>query len=948
MSTILESTKDYIKNTENLKLAHLVALELPGSSGAFIYFTDYFRDVTYKGNKYTSGTVKKVGSVKQTKELSIYRVPVTLSGAIEEEVDRVINSKSFLNRKIIIYRAFIDNEGEIIPVYSDGTILKYFDGIIVTSKLADDGNVSGKGRSTITWNCASKNYKLDEVHGRLTDDESHRGLVNVNGTMQPSSSAAKPEYQLDRGFIHSNKSVKLLAEYQTREKRFRIKKRRAGHFRGMMGQKHISMEEYWADVVREVDMDINLTAKYIPIVYGVQKTAGIPILVDTDAGNPEEVWAVYAFCEGEIDGFLDIYFGDSPMICVSDEDTEKRLCVGMKRERGDTIGALAPINPTNSPSVHGEHYVYNDGNGPIEFWTYHGSSTQDAAQVLVDKAAAGEFKLQNDFNFGAEYWDSSCKLLDTAYIVVKYKLTEDRTSLPEVSAEVQGKKVPVYHEDGTVTSDSTSLNFAWQTLDYLRSTTYGAGLTLADINLSSVRKCAALMDIVDTSYEPTWVPYWRYLGWTDQTKENRQILQGSAFLSTSDTVFKNIQSLISQFDASLNIVSGIYTLTMEAAGTSVADIDEGDIINGKIQLDDKSMENKFNSVQASILDPSKLWGTNTVTFFNKDYKQEDGGKDRKANISFPFVTNYYTARTRAEYYLKKSRYNRSVLFELPFNFMWLYPNAPITLTKARYKWDKKPFLVEDVTWLPNGHIRVTAREYAEDVFLNSPQTDNSSSQLPDVVVGALPPRDLAYTPNEGTSKVGLNGSLSWLPSLTKRIAYYTIKYTGAVDLITVPVTGVSSSNVRISYPLYNLLEGEYTFEIRAVTPEGETSMPVSLTIQVNPSAVLEAVTGFHLVNNAVSSEKIFIGKDAILQWDEALESGSTADLKYELSFTNPENGQVIRNLTTTAPPFTYTLAMNKEDYKAQNAGTLGVYRQLGVSIRAIAPVNRTSIYWTDL
>lgn len=225
MSDILDSAKQYIETTENIKLAHLVSLELPGEQGVYIYFTDYFRDITYKGTVYQTGTVKRVGDVKQTKDFSIYRVPVQVSGAIDTEINRVLNSKSFLNRKIKISRVFLDDAGEIIPMYSNGDTITYFEGVIVTSRLDETNTSKGKGRSTITWNCANKNYELDAVNGRITDDESHRGLTNIDGTMQPSASAKKPEYQLDKGFFHAGKSVKLLAEYQTKEKRFRLKKR---------------------------------------------------------------------------------------------------------------------------------------------------------------------------------------------------------------------------------------------------------------------------------------------------------------------------------------------------------------------------------------------------------------------------------------------------------------------------------------------------------------------------------------------------------------------------------------------------------------------------------------------------------------------------------------------------------------------------------------------------
>lgn len=951
MSKVLTTAKNYLDTTESLRQAFLVSIELPGEEDVFIYLTDYFRDIIYKGNNFSAGSIKRVGDVKQTKQLSVYRLPVQISGAINSELNRVLDSKSFLNRKINIVKVFLDDDGEIIPVYNNNDSITYYEGVIVSSKLDETTPTSGKGRSTVTWNCASRNYALDAVTGRLTDDESHRGLVSIGGVLKPSAAAKRPEYQLDKGFLHANQSVKLLAEYQTQEKRYRMKKRKAGGFRGMMGQKHYSMEEYWADVVKEVDMSINLTAKYLPVVYGVQKVPGIPIFIDTDNTNSDEVWAVYAFCEGEIDGFLDVYFGDSPMICVSTDDSNKRACIGMKRYNGDTMGKLAPSAPQGATSNHGQHYVYNDGNGDIDFWTFHGKPYQDAAPVLVDMASKNKFKLQNTLGYGTEYWDDSFKLLDTSYIIVKYTLNDSRTDLPQIAVELQGKKVEVHNKDGSTNSNRTSLNLAWQTLDYLRSDIYGAGISINDIDLDSVKTCASYHDIIDTSYQQDWVPYWRYLGWESLAEENRQILQGSAMISTSDSVFKNTQALIAQFDGSLNIVQGKYTLTMEAEAPSVADISSGDIIGGSLSLSDTSMDDKYNSVQASILDPASGWDTTTITFYDSQYKKEDNNKEKKANISFPYITNYYTARSRAEYSLRKSRYARRATFELPFKFLWLYPNANITLTHARYGWDKKKFICQDVTHLANGKVRVIAREYEEGVFINSPQVDVGDEQAPIVTIGVLPPRNLTYVPDRGDAKVGLNGSLTWLPSLTKNIAYYTIRYTGKIELLTLIVDGTEPPNDVLEKELYNLKKGQYTFEVRAITRAGETSLPAKLVVDVDSSKVLPLVPDFKLDNPSTYSNKVFVGSNAEVSWSQIPDADLVTGLGYELQILN-ENDDIIRTLnisgtSNTGYNFSYTHTMNKGDYNTIEQ-TLGVYRNLGFKIRAVGSNGESSIDWTTL
>lgn len=946
MTRILDSAKKVIAEQTTARIAHLVRIEQPGHVGVFKYLTDYGRNIEYLGNIYNTNSIKSIGNVKQTKLLNNYQVNITISGTVEDEFEAALSSESLIDRRITIYKAFLDNNDRIIPMRADGTTIKYFEGSISTVGTRDNANTSGIGSSTISWSCASSLQDFQAVNGRLTDDEAHRGLVNVNGVLTPSTAALRPEYQQDKGFAHANKSISILASYQTKEKRFKMTSRRAHGFSGLIGGRSYDMEEYWATVTKEVDMNINLTAKYIPTVYGVQKVPGIPIFVDTSKDNPDEVWAVYAFAEGEIDGFLDFYMDDAPIICVDDIiDPEKRVCLGEKRNRGDTISFAigSPVKPT-SPSIHGEHYIFDDGAGKTHFWTYHGKEDQTASQVLVDLAAANGFKLQG--NIGSSYWDADYKLLDTAYAVIKFTLNADKTTIPQISAEIQGRKVKIYKEDGSVTQSSTSLNFTWQALDYLTNEVFGARVPFNLVDLPSFLKVAKLQDIIDPSYLPSWVPFWRYIGWTDKGAENRQMMQGSALFKGSDTVFKNLDTILQQFDASLNIVGGIYTISCEAESPSVADLRYEDFVEGKIDTSDNTAKEKNNSVQASITDPAKGWGTNSITFYNADYKKQDKNKDIKANIVFPYITNYYTARSRAERVLKRSRLTKRVTFSLTFEYFWLYPNAPITLTSSRHKWDKKKFLIEDVEWLSNGKVKITAREYTDDIFINSTQSDNSSNQIPDIDVAVLPPRDLQYTPDTDNIIEGLNGTLSWLPSLTRNVSYYTIKWTGQVQTQTLAITGKEPADQRLLFPLFNMPEGLTTFEVRAANFGGITSKPAVITFDMNSTRNLPSVTGFRCTNLSPTMPNVFIGANLNLTWD-AMDLPDVIGLGYNLQIMN-DSGDLLKEVTIhTGNTFSFTLKDNKDSYRGLYT-TIGIFRDLKAQIKAIGASGESSVQWAKL
>lgn len=945
MSFLSDTAKDLLTTQTSVGLAHLVSLQLPGSGSNFAYFTDYKRDLEVDGITFVSGRIKNIGDVRQTKSLTNFDVQIQVTGAHTDELNRALNSTEYMGNSVKIERVFLNSNEEYIPLTDTTTSIIYFQGEIRSIGISDNLKLRGKSTSVITWTCASLLNNFDRVNGRLTDDSAHRGLADVGGVLQPTGSAKKVAYQRDKGFFHANQSINVLAQYQTKELRYKLVSKKGKGLKRLLGVKNYEMQEYWADVTKEVDMDINLTAKYLPVLYGVQRTPGIPIFVDTPITNPDEVWAVYAFCEGEIEGFLDFYIDDQPIICVNTEDNNNRVCIGNKRRNGDTISVASGSNRSRTdPSVHGQKYSYNDGSGDIDFWVYHGKSDQVACQELVTRARNSFFKIQSEKGMGAEYWDDTFKLVDTAYVVVRIDISTERTAIPPIEAEIQGKKVRIYDDKGLVSDNTTSTNFAWQTLDYLSSPIYGAGIPLTLLPISSFVESAKLMDIIDTSYSAGWVPYWRYLGWDSADPKYRTIVQGSAILDTSTQVFKNVRGMLDQADASINIINGTYRYSVEALRPPSVDLHIDDIKEGSFSLLDTTSRDKFNSIQASISDPANLWNTTVVTFYNEQYLQEDLNKENKGNVVFPFMTNYYTARSRAERLLKKSRLTKKLKFKLPFKYADLSSNDTFSLTHPRYKWDKKEFIIHDITWESTGGLSVTAVEYKNDVFINSNQTDNSTNQDNTTIVEVLPPTNPMYDPTAHRGEVGVVGTLNWAASLTLGVAFYSIRRTGTTDIITVPTTSGGSSN-KFSHILRNIHPGPYTFQIRAVSTSGKVSAPATLDVVIDPSRNLPVVPNVR-VDNIGNSSKEFIGGDLTILWDGFEES--YLGLQYQIQVLTAD--RTLLNAVTLGSQvrsFTFSLQDNIDAYNSVN-NTLGIYRELILRIRAIGSGGASSVSWVEL
>lgn len=942
MTFLNQTGRDFIENSDNITIAHLVTLQLPGTTGATTDLTDFRRDITLEGTVFQAGRIKSIGEVRQTQDLANFNVSVTLSGLVEEELQRVLDSTKYIGRDIQIRRLYMDEDENIVQMTDITPYITYFQGQITSIGIQENTRVSGTGTSDVTWTCSSRLNNFNRVNGRITDDSVHRGLVTENGTQIPSASAKKIEYQTDKGFFHSNQSISVLATYQTQERRYRLVSKRKGGLGGLIGLRSYSTEEYWETVDRDVNLDINLTARYIPIIYGVQRTPAIPVFVDTSFDDPNEVWAVYAICEGEIDGFLDFYIEDQPIICAGSTDSNQRVCVGSKRGNGNTISVNDPQNSSTAPSVHGQKYTFNDGNGNIDIWTYHGTTSQTAASVLVDRARTGGFRIQRLNNDGPEYWDDTFRLTDTAYIVVRMDITENRTNIPSIEAEVQGKKVRVYSQDGSFVEDSTSLNFAWQTLDYLTSTIYGAGIPLNEIPIQPFVDSAALMDTIDTSYQASWVPYWRYLGWQQQSNDNRQVVQGSAFFDTSAEVFKNLQGLLVQFDGSLNIINGQYQLSVEALREPIAEFNINDARPGSFRLDDTTNRNKFNSVQASISDPAEGWNTNAVVFYNSKFLAEDGNIENKGTVPFPFITNYYTARSRAERLLRRSRFSKRVSITLPYRYVELFPRGTVRFTHERYGWVRKEFQVEDLRWKANGDVDLTMVEYDRSTFINSGQFDNSPNQDTLPVVDVLPVTNLRYVPvTQTSSTVGLQGNLVWTGSLSANVAFYTIRRTGSVEQETLSTQGTSPGS-EFTFPVRNLDPGPYTFEVRAVNSSGTTSSPVQIIVNLDPSINLPQVSNVR-VDNSVGTANEFAGPAVLLSWDQL---DTLEDTTYTVEVLDPTDRSLIRSSTVannspyqdSRASFIYTLAFNKADYALHNDDALGLYRSLILRVRPTGPM----------
>ena len=252
---------------------------------------------------------------------------------------------TYLHREVNIYRAYHNPEtGAII-----GEPFLIFRGHINTGSIDQD-----VGRETkVKWSLTSHWGDFVRVNGRLTSDRHHRALdVNNNSDR---NALKNLEYEKDWGFEHAEKAVNIIANYLTYEKRYKMKKR--GGLAGVLGLK--KQVEYDVEVIKDVDLRFNLSAKYLPVVYGVQKVDSFPVFADTLIEDPDtdqleasQLFLALAICEGEVGGVFDVHIDDQSSLCtdlvdynVRGEDNPNRtetnvLCRG-RADRGSVLGGAA-------------------------------------------------------------------------------------------------------------------------------------------------------------------------------------------------------------------------------------------------------------------------------------------------------------------------------------------------------------------------------------------------------------------------------------------------------------------------------------------------------------------------------------------------------------------------------------------------------------------------------
>ena len=454
-----------------------------------------------EGDKVTvNGTAVNIQSFRAGNALRVTQIDTALTpgtGTValklaSEEIISILLDKngpeyaSFINREVFIYRGYF-KDGVIV-----GEPTCVFKGIITGVSFEDS-----ESAIKVSWSLSSHWADFAQVKGRITSDSAHRAL-DANGAPQVAS-ALKPIYAYDKGFIHAETSINMLTKYTTQRYVDDVKVGGGlfgtGLFPKVKVRKKLVIEDNFTN------LDFQLQAKSIPVVYGVRKVESIPVFADTLKDNSAEVYLVFVISEGEIGGVYDIIIDGNSLICNDKADFDARstqttdntvetICWG-RADRGDVLSGqsalgpssypfylpngervsisipdvsnifalnnMLPYIPPTGPLVYTNTYGLIDGDSlplrsPSEMTldVFTGKAGQKASAQLSQIAFQKNFKIQNSYWLGNdtyEYWGPNHRLLDTAYVVGKFIIAEGNTTIPEINFVVRGKVIDCYNYD---------------------------------------------------------------------------------------------------------------------------------------------------------------------------------------------------------------------------------------------------------------------------------------------------------------------------------------------------------------------------------------------------------------------------------------------------------------------------------------------------------------------
>ena len=400
--------------------------------------------------------------------------------------------------------------------------------------------------------------------------------------------------------------------------------------------------------------------------------------------------------------------------------------------------------------------------------------------------------------------------------------------------------------------------------DYLTSTRYGAALSNADLNVTSITGSA---NTSMKGYGAESVSY-RDQSNVSQTHSRYSI---NGVLSTFDTCSTNIDKICQAsgtfftYDVKNGEFAAIPNRALSSAEKANCLVYNDDNIVSKIDISSTELYALYNAVEVEFADSTRKDQQNTVKVETPPGDRNANEPDNVLNYRLEMVNDNMRAETLANIDLNQSRVGTVIQFSADYSGMQTDVGDVIKLTNSLYGWTDKLFRVMRCTEVstPEGMVTVTisAIEYSDDYYVQA-DIQQTPADLP-IDIPKLPIIGPIYLPQ---IYQGTYGNVSALPGSTfgNVITNPAMKTFGAgTQLADNPafnamVSGTTFNNVMTpeEYDIDGADLGDY--ELTAVGQlTGLVDASYDFGLRANVDVVWANATATH--TQSISQEMNFVG-----------------------------------------------------------------------------------------
>ncbi len=279
-------------------------------------------------------------------------------------------------------------------------------------------------------------------------------------------------------------------------------------------------------------------------------------------------------------------------------------------------------------------------------------------------------------------WTTSHMLSGIAYLYVTLKYDADvfPNGIPNISAEIKGKKVLDFRTGSTAFSKNPALVL----YDYLSDTRFGLSVPTTQIDTTSFTTVANICDEDITL--------------AGGGTENRYEANGIIFSNVDP--MRAIDEITGSMLGILSYSNGKFILAGGKFVSPSITLDEDDFRGGITIQTKQSRRNLFNTVKGIFTSPESNWQPSDYPMVTSStFVNEDNDETIFGNIDLPFTISSTMAQRIAKVVLFKNRQQMVIQAPMKLSAFKLQVGDTVTINNSRLGFNSKIFQVADWTFV---------------------------------------------------------------------------------------------------------------------------------------------------------------------------------------------------------------------------------------------------------